>query len=77
MDIMNELDTVVLTKDIKKHGLKKDDIGTIVHIYKGDSALEVEFITAGKTVDVITLTTSDVRSMATNEILHVRGFASI
>ena len=74
---MNELDTVVLTKDIKKYGLKKGDIGTIVHIYKGDNALEVEFITAGKTVDVITLATSDVRSMATNEILHVRGFATI
>ena len=74
---MNELDTVVLTKDIKKYGLKKGDIGTIVHIYKGDSTLEIEFITAGKTVDVITLATSDVRSMATNEILHVRGFATI
>lgn len=75
---MNEFDTVVLTKDIEKHGLKKGDIGTVIHVYKGDKALEVEFITAeGKTVAVITLTTSDVRSMATNEILHVRGFASI
>lgn len=75
---MNELDTVVLNKDIKKYGLKKGDIGTVVHAYKEDKALEVEFITAeGKTVAVITLTTSDVRSMATNEILHVRGFASI
>ncbi len=74
---MNELDTVVLTKDFKKHGLKKGDIGTIVHVYNEGRAVEVEFITAGKTVAVITLKTSDVRSMATDEILHVRGFASI
>jgi ribosomal protein L24 len=75
---MNELDTVVLNKDIKKHGLKKGDVGTVVHIYKDNKAVEVEFITAeGKTVAVVTLKNTEIRSIARNEILHVRGFASI
>lgn len=72
------LDTVVLSHNIEKYGLKKGDIGTVVHVYQENEAVEVEFITAkGKTVAVLTLTTSDVRSMERNEILHVRGFATV
>lgn len=75
---MKELDAVVLNKNIKDKALKKGDVGTIVHIYEGSKALEVEFITAkGKTVAVLTLTSSDVRPIERNEILHVRGFATV
>lgn len=74
---MKDLDTVVLTKNIERYGLKKGDVGTVVHIYEG-KALEVEFMTAkGKTVAVLTLDATDVRSMARNEILHARGFTSL
>ena len=76
--MFEELDTVVLTKDLKEHGLKKGDLGTIVHLYNDKKAMEVEFIAAsGKTIAVLTLTHKDIRPMAKNEILHVRGFASI
>lgn len=75
---MKDLDTVVLTKNIESHDLKKGDIGTVVHAYGDGKAVEVEFLTAkGKTVAVLTLDISDVRSIARNEILHARGFASI
>lgn len=75
--MFDELDTVVLKSDIRKFDLKKGDIGTVVHVYKDDEAMEVEFTSAeGKTVAVLTLTPDDVRSMARNEILHVRGFAT-
>lgn len=75
---MEELDTVVLNRNIEKHGLKKGDIGTVVHVYKKNDALEVEFLTAnGKTVAVLTLVPADIRTIAKNEILHVRGFATI
>lgn len=74
--MFEELDTVVLKSDIKKYGLKKDDIGTVVHIYENGKALEVEFIAAaGKTIAVVTLTPDDIRTMVRNEILHVRDFA--
>ena len=75
--MFKELDTVVLTHDIKEYGLKKGDLGTIVHLYGDKKAMEVEFIAAsGRTIAVLTLTPEDVRQMAKNEILHVRGFAS-
>lgn len=74
--MFKELDTIVLNKNIEKYGLKKGDIGAIVHVYEKGKALEVEFVTAkGKTVAVLTLTSSDIRPMERNEILHVRGFA--
>lgn len=75
--MFEELDTIVLNRSIEKNGLKKGDVGTIVHVYEEGKALEVEFITAkGKTVAVLTLTPSDIRPMERNEILHVRGFAT-
>lgn len=76
--MFEELDTVVLKPDIEKYGLKKGDIGTVVHVYHDGKAIEVEFTSAeGKTVAVLTLAPDDVRTMARNEILHVRGFATI
>lgn len=76
--MFKELDTVVLTRAIKEYGLKRDDLGTIVHLYGDKKAMEVEFVAAsGKTIAVLTMTPKDIRPMANNEILHVRGFASI
>lgn len=75
--MFDELDTVVLKKDLKEHGLKKGDLGTIVHVYDDKKAFEVEFVAAsGKTIALMTLTPEDVRSMDKYEILHVRGFAA-
>lgn len=76
--MFHELDTVVLKSNIDKYSLKKGDIGSIVHIYDGGRALEIEFITAeGKSIAVLTLTSKDVRPIAKSEILHVRGVATI
>ncbi len=75
--MFEELETVVLTKDLKKHSLKKGDIGTVVHVYGDKKSFEVEFVAAsGETIAVLTLNENDVRSMAKHEILHARGFAS-
>ena len=71
--MINELETVVLIKDIDDHGLKKDDVGVIVHQYQEGQTYEVEFVTGeGETVAVLTLTAEDVRLMRRREILHVR-----
>lgn len=75
--MIRELDTVVLTRDVPDHGLRKGDVGAVVHQYSDREAFEVEFVTAeGKTVAVLTLTEGDVRPMASGEILHARVFAS-
>ena len=71
--MIEELDTVVLSRDIPKHSLKQGDIGAVVHSYKEGKAFEVEFITGqGDTVAVVTLNSEDVRLMQGKEILHVR-----
>lgn len=74
---MEELETVVLKHDIHDEGLKSGDLGTVVHVYDDGKAVEVEFVSAaGKTVALVTLTSKDIRPMQSDEILHVRGFAS-
>lgn len=74
--MIKELDTVVLTHDIKEYGLTEGDIGAVVHGYGDNNAFEVEFVTAeGRTIAVLTLTTNDVRLMKNREILHAREIA--
>lgn len=71
--MIKELDSVVLTHDIDEYGLKKGDIGAVVHCYSDGNAFEVEFVTAeGRTIAVLTLDVNDVRLMSNKEILHVR-----
>ena len=71
--MIRELDSVVLTHDIKECGLTKGDIGAVVHCYSDSSAYEVEFVAAeGRTIAVLTLTSDDIRLMKGREILHVR-----
>ena len=60
--MITEHDTVVLTKALPAPGLEEGDIGAVVHVYEGQKALEVEFVTAsGSTVAVETLALDDVR----------------
>lgn len=74
--MIRELDAVVLTRDIEEYGLKKGDVGAVVHCYKDNAVFEVEFVTGeGKTVALLTLTQEDIRPMRRREILSVREFA--
>ncbi len=43
--MIKELDTVVLSHDLEAHGLKKHDMGTVVHCYDDNLAYETEFVT--------------------------------
>ncbi|MEW6718526.1 MAG: DUF4926 domain-containing protein [Chloroflexota bacterium] len=73
--MIRELDTVVLAKDLKPYGLKRGDVGAVVHCYADGKAFEVEFVSGeGKTIAVVTLTETDIRPMRHEEILHVRAF---
>ena len=72
---MNELETMVLTHDVPSSGLRAGDVGAVVHRYS-TCACEVEFVTgAGETLAVLTLTETDLRPVASGEILHVRALA--
>lgn len=73
---IRELDIVVLVRDLEQYGLKRGDVGTVVHCYEGGRAFEVEFVSgAGETIAVVTLSGEDFRPLSRAEILHVRELA--
>ncbi|MDO8629425.1 MAG: DUF4926 domain-containing protein [Phycisphaerales bacterium] len=70
--VIRELDRVVLATNLRKHGLKRGDVGTVV-LKHGSRGYEVEFITLdGRTVAVVSVTTRQVRRIAPGEIAHAR-----
>lgn len=78
MHKFKELETVILARNIKQHGLCKGDMGAVVNVYDDGKAAEVEFVTAtGKTAALVTLAADDVRDVKQDDMLHVRGFASV
>lgn len=57
------LDTVVLNKDLPKHGLKRGALGAIVEVHDAD-VVEVEFVTvSGTTEALLTLYAADIRAL--------------
>lgn len=76
---IREHDRVVLTKDVnsEKKRLKAGDVGTVVNVYKGGKAYEVEFVTLdGRTAAVVTLEAKTVRLAGSREITHARRLAA-
>jgi hypothetical protein len=77
MEMFEELESVVLTRDIPDSGLNEGDVGTVVHRYGNGEGYEVEFVAGeGRTVAVLTLNRADLRPLEDREILHVRKLAS-
>lgn len=55
------LEIVALNRNISEYGLKEGDTGTVVDVYEGGEAYEVEFMTdEGKTIAVLTLNFTDI-----------------
>lgn len=70
----NTLDTVVLNRDLPEFGLRKGDLGAVVHVYDPEG-LEVEFVTAsGRTEALVSLLASDVRPVGESDLVSVRTF---
>lgn len=70
---IKEHDRVVLTTDVPEEDLAAGDVGTIVHLWKGGEAFEVEFFTlTGKTAAVATVPASSLRAVGQQDRLHVR-----
>ena len=72
--MIDELDLVVLKRDLPKERLAIGDVGTVVLVHQQNAGYEVEFTTlAGDTVAIVTLDPSDVRPVAPREIVHARA----
>lgn len=71
--MIKEHDRVVLTVAVPAEGLEAGDVGTVVHIYPGGVAYEVEFVTLeGNTAAVVTVEARQVRPVRNREITHAR-----
>ena len=71
--MIKEHEIVVLKTAVPSEGLEPGDVGTVVHVYSDGQAYEVEFMTLdGKTAAVVTLESSQVRSVGQHEISHAR-----
>lgn len=71
-----EHDRVVLATDLPDDGLTEGDVGTVVHVYHGGSAFDIEFVSLdGETSVVATTTVGQVRPVRRNEIAHARALA--
>ena len=74
--MITELDTVALTEDRLDVGLKRGDLGAVVHVHADGAAYEVEFVALdGETIALLTLPASAVRAIRSREIAHVRAVA--
>jgi len=75
--MIKEHKRVVLTTAIPAEGLETGDVGTVVHVYPGGRAYEVEFVTLdGRTAAVVTLEADKVRAVGKREITHAREMNS-
>jgi len=73
--MIKEHERVALLKNLADEGLRKGDVGTVIHIHRQGEAFEVEFMTlAGDTVSIVTLAASDVREVTGSDLTHVREF---
>lgn len=71
--MIKEYDRVILTHDLPAEGLKAGDVGTIVHVHRGGSAFEVEFLTLhGETAAVATVPAAHIRPVAQRDLTHAR-----
>lgn len=78
MTRIKERERVVLLTAIESARLEPGDVGTVVHVYPGDAAYEVEFVALnGATAAVETVEASMVRPVRPSEITHAREVTAI
>lgn len=75
--MLKEHDRAILTEDLPAEGLRKDDVGIIVHVYRGGEAFEIEFLALdGNTITVATVPSSQVRPVTPQDVSHARSIGA-
>ena len=71
--MIQELDQIVLMRDLPELDLCIGDVGTVVLVHQAGKGYEVEFLTLnGNTVGVTTLMSDDVRPIGSREVANAR-----
>ena len=74
--MIQELDRIVLTRDLPAHGLEAGDVGTVVLVHAG-GGYEVEFVALdGETLAVASVRAEEVRPVGRREVPHARPVAA-
>lgn len=72
--MIKEHEEIVLADDLPEYGLKRGDIGVVVHIHQGGKGFEIEFVALdGETLAVATVNAGQVRRIGKNEIAQARN----
>lgn len=72
--MIQELESVVLTTDLPKYGLKQGDLGTVVMTHDDGQGYEVEFMTLdGETIGVVSLFADGVSAIVRHQIASARS----
>jgi hypothetical protein len=67
--MIEELARVVLKRDLPEEKLQAGDVGTVVYVYRGGAAYEVEFVTfGGEGVGVFTVEPDALRELGKGEL---------
>ena len=75
--MIKEHDRVVLLSPIASAHLEPGDVGSVVHIYPGHAAYEIEFVALdGTTAAVETIEASKVRPIRPREMTHARQLSA-
>ncbi len=75
--MIREHDQVVVVEDLPGLPVRAGDLATVIHVYQGGVALEVEFISlSGKSIGTATLQMEKVREIVDGEIAHARLMAA-
>lgn len=74
-------DRVALKTDLPQHNLQVGDVATVVEYHEGEPAQETGyslevFNAVGDSVAVVTVKESEIESLNSEEILHVRPLAA-
>lgn len=74
--MIKEMDSVVLTRNLREHGLRSGDVGTVVLVHAG-RGYEVEFMTLnGETLAVVSLSPGELRLVGRRVIAHARDIGA-
>ena len=69
MKSIQELDQVILSRDLPEFGLCVGDVGTVVLLHRDGEGFEVEFLTLdGETIAVTTLNRDQIRPIGAREV---------
>lgn len=74
---IDELERVALTQNLPDEGRKANDIGTVVHVYRDQSAYEVEFVSfSGESLGVFTVEADGVRKLGEDDLPSSRSLSA-